>query len=115
MNKSLGMLLYGVDLIIIFLLLYIDFFAHDTSNAIILVLVGVLAVSTIISAYADRDEPQKRIGFFSLVTTIVIFLLMLIFERAGGVSEIGLSLENPIVWAVFLISLWMSYKKIKAV
>ncbi|MGM0845128.1 MAG: hypothetical protein ACQEUT_09135 [Bacillota bacterium] len=113
MKKTIGILLEIVYLLCFALLLYIDFFAHEIQSWIIWALFGIIIASILASYIPKREESQRRSGIFSLVTTILLFGLLLIFESAGGNSKVGISLDHPIVWALVIISIWLSVKKIR--
>lgn len=113
MKKTVGLLLELVYLLCFAILLYIDFFAHGTPRWAVITLFGIIIASILVSYIPKREESQRRTGIFSLVTTIFLFLLLLIFDEAGGVSKVGITLEHPIVWALVIISVWMSVKKIR--
>ncbi|WP_409252759.1 hypothetical protein V1502_02185 [Bacillus sp. SCS-153A] len=113
MKKTAGTILEIVYLLCFAALLYIDFFAHDTPKWAVTTLFGIIIASILLSYIPKREESAKRTCIFSLVTTVVLFLLVLIFEMAGGVSKVGITLQQPIVWALVVFSIWMSLRKIR--
>jgi hypothetical protein len=113
-KKKAGTIVELVYLLCFAALLYIDFFAHGTPQWVIVTLFTAIVASILLSYIPKRDESAKRTGIFSLVTTLFLFLLVLIFDLAGGVSKVGIAIEHPIVWGLVAISIWMSVRKIKA-
>lgn len=113
MKKTAGTLLELVYLLCFAALLYVDFFAHETPRRVVVTLFGIIIVSILLSYIPKREESAKRTGIFSLVTTVFLFLLVLSFEVAGGVSKVGITLQHPIVWALVIFSVWMSVRKIR--
>jgi L-asparagine transporter-like permease len=114
MKKTAGTLLEIVYLLCFAVLLYIDFFAHETPKWVVMVLFGVIIVSILLSYIPKREESAKRTGIFSFVTTLFLFLLVLIFDMMGGESNVGITLDHPIIWALVIISVWMSFKQIRS-
>lgn len=113
MKKTAGIILESIYLLCFAGLLYIDFFAHETPKWAVTTLFGIIIVSIQLSYIPKREESAKRTGIFSLVTTVVLFLLVLGFEMGGGVSKVGITLHHPIVWTLVIFSVWMSVRKIR--
>ncbi|RIW34004.1 hypothetical protein D3H55_10430 [Bacillus salacetis] len=113
MKKNAGQILELVYLLCFAGLLYIDFFAHSTPQWVITTLFAVIVASILLSYIPKRDESAKRTGIFSLVTTLFLFSLVVIFDLAGGVSKVGIALGHPIIWALVGISIWMSVRRIR--
>ena len=50
-----------------------------------------------------------------MVSMLYLFLLVVAFTVLGGISQVGISLNNPGLWIVIVISIYEIYEQIKKV
>lgn len=82
--------------------------------------IGIAAVVTfLILAVITRQKGEpvfnsaKQELIFTLISGLYIFLLIIILTLLGGVSQVGLGLTNPMLWGIYVIGIFVSYKKYK--
>lgn len=103
------------------ILLAYDFFSNLFAHIVIPKILGVLIMLILVSVsifYSRlKTDKLKEILVWQLTSTCYLFLLIVIFTLSGGVSKVGISLKNPILWMVLAISvieIYQQKKKLKS-
>ena len=68
------------------------------------------------SRITQKDNSPETDFRWQIGMSLYVLLLIIVFTLFGGRSQVGLSLSNPIVWILFVISMidsMKSYKKVK--
>lgn len=108
-------------LVVLTLLLIYDFFPKLISYIYIpkSMLLGLILLTFLIGIFMShfhKSDSSRITLIWQVVSLAYVFALILIFTFVGGVSQVGLSLSDPFLWIVFLISIFdivKGYKKIK--
>lgn len=83
------------------------------------VLVGLLLLTIIIGIfmnYLQKEVSSKSTLSWQVTTILYLLALISILTLLGGTSQVGISLSNPVLWIVLLISVFelvREYKKVK--
>lgn len=79
--------------------------------------VAVLIIIVIFSILSNRFQKgnSRLILLWQLVSMLYMFLLVVAFTVLGGISQVGISLNNPVLWVVVLISIYEIYEQSKKV
>ena len=98
-------------------LLAYDFFP-DLINFIYLpksLVIALLVIIIIFSILSNRfqTDNSRLILHWQFVSLLYLFLLIGTFTAFGGISRVGISLKNPVLWVVILISIYEIYGQIK--
>lgn len=101
----------SLNLIALTVLLVYDFFPNVIPfiNIPKSILIGLLILTFVISIVPNRfqKDQSSRLNFKGqLLTAGYIFTLIIIFTLVGGVSQVGISLTNPVMWVVMAISVF---------
>lgn len=79
--------------------------------------VAVLIIIVIFSILSNRFQKgnSRLILLWQLVSMLYLFLLVVAFTILGGISQVGISLNNQVLWVVILISIYEIYEQSKKV
>ncbi|MEK5147299.1 hypothetical protein MKX53_09700 [Psychrobacillus sp. FSL K6-4615] len=79
--------------------------------------VALLIIIVIFSILSNRFQKgnSRLILLWQLVSMLYMFLLVVAFTVLGGISQVGISLNNPVLWVVILISIYEIYVQSKKV
>lgn len=77
--------------------------------------VALLIIIVIFSILSNRFQKgnSRLILLWQLVSMLYMFLLVVAFTVLGGISQVGISLNNPVLWVVILISIYEIYVQSK--
>lgn len=81
------------------------------------ILVALLIISVIISIFSNRfqKDNSRIILIWQMVSMLYLLSLIVVFTVLGGVSQVGISLNSPILWIVIVISIYEIYAQNKKV
>ena len=90
-------------------LMFNDFFPEtlpglNVSKWIVLLL--FLVIFTCISVLDDKEQEERRTFKWTMFSSLYLLFVVIGMSVFGGHSTSGISLDNPIVWALFLVSLF---------
>lgn len=83
------------------------------------ILIGLMLLTVLISIFRNgfqKDQFTQDNLKWQIITVGYLFALIIILTLAGGVSQVGLSLTNPFLWIVLVISIFdivNGYKKVR--
>ena len=83
------------------------------------ILVGLLIIIVVFSIFSNRfqKDNSRIILLWQMVSMLYLLSLVVVFTVLGGISQVGISLNNPVLWIVIVISIYEIYeqnKKVKA-
>ena len=115
MKQKLNKLFLSLTILFFIFMAVLDFFPSigiSPKMAVIgVVLFGILTAATEYRPYTTAT-PKKRFRQ-SLIITHAILAVLLVLTLAGGESQSGISLSNPIIWLIYIFSLFASYIRYK--
>lgn len=98
------------------LIVVIDYFSDIGIN----ISIGISGIFTfIVLAFITRQKGEpvfkssKQKLIFTFLSGIYIFSLLIFLSLLGGVSQVGIEWNNPILWGLFLIEVLVLYTKYK--
>ncbi|MDV2884833.1 hypothetical protein RYX45_06560 [Alkalihalophilus pseudofirmus] len=98
------------------LMLVKDFFPAVPVSMTVAALVVVFSILLSV-VFRPKSKPvfqsAKQELLFIIVTSAGFFGLLALLPVFGGTSERGISVTSPILWGVFLISLFTAYNRYK--
>jgi len=104
-------------LIVAFTLLMVhDFFPATLSFLKIphwAIIVIILIIFICISSFNDKEKEAERAFKWNIFTSFYLMSLIILLSLLGGKSAAGLSLDSPIVWALFFVSIFKIYDEVK--
>lgn len=117
-NDFYGTLATGI---LILLIIY-DFFPGLNLSVYIPkpILIGLMLLTVLISIFRNgfqKDQFTQENLKRQIITVGYLFALIIILTLAGGVSQVGISLMNPFLWIVLVISIFdigKGYKRVRA-
>ncbi|WP_144512159.1 hypothetical protein [Bacillus sp. FJAT-22090] len=83
-------------------------------KSLVLALLIVIVIFSILSNRFQKDN-QRITLLWQMVSTLYLFLLVVASTVLGGNSQIGISLKNPVLWIVIVISIYEIYEQNKKV
>ncbi|MDN7227178.1 hypothetical protein QWY22_06690 [Planococcus liqunii] len=97
-------------------LMFNDFFPEalpglNVSKWIVLLLFLVIFIC--ISVSADKELEEHRTLKWTLFSSLYLMFVIIGMSLLGGQSTSGISLDSPIVWALFLVSLFQISVQLK--
>lgn len=119
--KHKARILSGFILLSITLLLAYDFFPDlngflQLSKPLFIGLILFFLFSGFfINRFQKAPSPKSEL-LWQIILTSYLLLLITAFTLLGGVSQVGISLSNPVLWIVLLITFFdiaKQYKKMK--
>lgn len=113
--------LFAIVSFIIFCgIIYLDFFQHQISLVIPLVVLIVFVIISTIFSKMDRFEWKKNKNtelLLGITTPMIILVLINVFYLIGGRSSYGINPTNMIIWILCvttIIAVIRRYKKTNA-
>lgn len=73
----------------------------------------ILVIFICISFLSDKGEENEREITWNIFTSFYVMFLIVLLSLLGGQSTSGISLDSPIVWALFFISVFKIYEELK--
>ncbi|WP_391122516.1 hypothetical protein [Psychrobacillus sp. L3] len=114
----------NVFVIVLMLLLMTTLLAYDffpdliefiyLPKSLVIVLLIIIVFFSIFSNRFQKDN-SRIILLWQMVSTVYLFLLVVAFTVFGGISQVGISLKNPVLWIVIAISIYEIYEQNKKV
>lgn len=100
-------------------LLAYDFFPYLIDiiylpKSLVVALLIIIVIFSILSNRFQKDN-SRLILLWQLVSMLYLFLLVVAFTVLGGISQVGISINNPVLWVVILISIYEIYEQSKKV
>ncbi|SFP97565.1 hypothetical protein SAMN05421670_0502 [Psychrobacillus psychrotolerans] len=83
-------------------------------KSLVVALLIIIVIFSILSNRFQKDN-SRLILLWQLVSMLYLFLLVVAFTVLGGISQVGISLNNPVLWIVILISIYEIYEQSKKV
>ncbi|WP_422195129.1 hypothetical protein [Psychrobacillus psychrotolerans] len=83
-------------------------------KSLVVALLIIIVIFSILSNRFQKDN-SRLILLWQLVSMLYLFLLVVTFTVLGGISQVGISLNNPVLWIVILISIYEIYVQSKKV
>ena len=83
-------------------------------KSLVVALLIIIVIFSILSNRFQKDN-SRLILLWQLVSMLYLFLLVVAFTVLGGISQVGISLNNPVLWVVILISIYEIYEQSKKV
>ncbi|MDF2067465.1 hypothetical protein [Bacillus sp. Cr_A10] len=108
--KKLNLLLMLIFLLSVTVLLTYDFFPMytnlvDIPKRLLISLIIVIVIISIFTRNKNQKKDSKTILRFQTLLFIYLVGLIVLFTILGGTSQIGLNLQNPVLWVVIVISI----------
>lgn len=111
----------GFTLISITLLMVYDFFPElngfiQISKPVFIGLVLLILFSGFFLNRTNKESSPKLDLIRQVILSSYLLVLIVTFTLLGGVSQVGISLSNPFLWIVLMITLYeyiKQYKKMK--
>ncbi|MDF2067468.1 hypothetical protein [Bacillus sp. Cr_A10] len=117
--RKLNLYLILLWLFTLTVLLVYDFFStfSDIVNIPKFLLIVLLLVIVIVSIFTSNKnkEDDKVTLYYQTFLLIYLFGLIILFTILGGTSQIGLNLNNPILWILIAISIFEIFQQKKKV
>lgn len=114
----------NVFIIVLMLLSMTSLLAYDSfpdlidfiylPKSLVVALLIIIVIFSILSNRFQKDN-SRLILLWQLVSMLYLFLLVVAFTVLGGISQVGISLNNPVLWIVILISIYEIYVQSKKV
>ena len=98
-------------------LLAYDFF--PTFNNLISIskplLITLIIIIVLVSIFSNRTqkEDSKEILRYQIITLLYLFMLIVSFTILGGTSQVGITLRNPVLWIVIVLSVFEIFQQKK--
>ncbi|MBZ5202868.1 hypothetical protein HU147_16800 [Planomicrobium chinense] len=73
----------------------------------------ILVIFICISFFSDKEKEKERGFKWNIFTSFYVIFLIVLLSLLGGQSTSGISLDSPIVWALFFISVFKIYEEFK--
>jgi len=83
-------------------------------KSLVVALLIIIVIFSILSNRFQKDN-SRLILLWQLVSMLYLFLLVVAFTVLGGISQVGISLNNPVLWIIILISIYEIYEQSKKV
>lgn len=115
--KKESFYIIGLILIAMNILLASDFFPNLLTHVVIpklliLFIMLILVATSIFYSRLKIDDSTETLTW-QIVSTCYLLLLIILFTMLGGTSQVGISLENSVLWTVVVISLIEIYQQKK--
>lgn len=117
--KKVNVFIIVLMLLSMTILLAYDFFPDLIDfiylpKSLVVALLIIIVIFSILSNRFQKDN-SRLILLWQLVSMLYLFLLVVAFTVLGGISQVGISLNNPVLWIVILISIYEIYEQSKKV
>ncbi|MFF2753051.1 hypothetical protein ACFVR1_04735 [Psychrobacillus sp. NPDC058041] len=117
--KKINVFIIVLMLLFMTIILAFDFFP-DLFEFIYLpktLVIAMLIIIVLFSIFYSRfqKDNSRIILLWQMVSILYLFLLVVAFTVLGGISQVGISLENPGLWIVIGISIYEIYEQNKKV
>ncbi|MER2060645.1 MAG: hypothetical protein ABTA16_17640 [Niallia sp.] len=83
-------------------------------KSLVVALLIIIVIFSVLSNRFQKDN-SRLILLWQLVSMLYLFLLVVAFTVLGGISQVGISLNSPVLWVVILISIYEIYEQSKKV
>lgn len=114
MKKRIHFISQVLFVVFFTLTVVIDYFPHIGINKSIGI-TGIITFTVIVVLTRQKGEPvfktSKSELIFAILSGMYFFSLILILSLLGGVSQVGIELDNPIIWGLYLLGVLSSYIK----
>ncbi|MFC0014119.1 MULTISPECIES: hypothetical protein [Allobacillus] len=94
--------------------LFLDFFPQpnfsDWSSQVFWLALILLIIAGFLSKKVDGDKSSNKFSNFILFYTISLIVL---FSIAGGESQSGISLTEPLIWIVFVLGFFIDIRGVR--
>ncbi len=115
MKKTLNKLFLSLTILSFIFMAVLDFFPSlGISPKAAVIGVVVFVILTAVTEYRPYTTatPKKRFRQSLLITHAILAVLILL-TLAGGQSQSGISLSNPLLWVLYFFSVFASYIRYK--
>ncbi|WP_413367263.1 hypothetical protein [Lysinibacillus sp. 3P01SB] len=115
MKKTLNKLFLSLTILSFIFMAVLDFFPSiGISPKAAVIGVVVFVILTAVTEYRPYTTatPKKRFRQ-SLIITHAILAVLILLTLAGGQSQSGISLSNPLLWVLYFFSVFASYIRYK--
>jgi hypothetical protein len=114
MKKRIHFISQVLFVIFFTLTVVIDYFPHIGINKSIGI-TGIIIFTVMAVLTRQQGEPvfktSKSEFKFAILSGMYFFSLILILSLLGGVSQVGIGLDNPIIWGLYLLGVLSFYIK----